>query len=259
MLRRATRYFKRELPQNTWNVYLRVQPPHGEFNDLTRHPGYRPHLGKFAPLSLGVSAEKVQRIEAIVAGLPDGEKTLDVFYAGPLYHSSVRASGFRQLEELGRRGFRVDASEGGLPFEEFVRRMCRAWLVWSPEGQGWDCYRHYEAAVAGSVPLMNYPSIRRHRPLSHGVHCVLYAVEGDDLCRQAELALGDRAALRRMAGAARTHVLAQPHRGKARALHRRGVAVRQALFPPRFDLSWRLFRTRTTNSDELRASYPIGP
>ena len=164
-------------------------------------------MAKFRPISLGITARKVRRIDEVIRALPPDEKTLDIFYAGPVYHSSVRTWGFRQLEELGRRGFRVDVSEGGLPFEEFVRRMHRAWLVWSPEGQGWDCYRHYEVGVAGSVPVINYPTIRRHRPLLDGVHCVLYAVEGDALCRQVERALGDHTALRRMAAAARAHVL----------------------------------------------------
>ena len=207
LLRLAACYFKRELPQNAWNVFLRVQPANGEFIDLTRDGRYVPHLHKFQPVSIGITSPKIRLIEQAVADLPDDEKDLDVFFAGPLTHSTVRTHGFRQLEELGRRGFRIDVSEGGLPFEEFVRRMRRSWLVWSPEGQGWDCYRHYEICVAGSVPLMNYPAIRRHRPLLDGQHCVFYAVEGDDLCRQVERSLADHEALRRMATAARAHVL----------------------------------------------------
>ncbi len=208
LLRLSTHYFKRELPQNIWNVYLRVQPRFGQFNDLTRDPDFLPHLRKFLPTSLGISAEKVRLIEAIAAGLPEAEKTLDVFYAGPVYASTVRQDGLRCLEALSRRGLRVEWFDGHLPFEEFVRKMRSAWLVWSPEGQGWDCYRHYEVCIAGSVPLMNYPTLRRHEPLVAGVHCIYYGVEDDDLCRQAERALADHGALRRMASAARTHVLA---------------------------------------------------
>ena len=209
LLRLSTCYFKRELPQNIWNVYMRAQPPHGEFNGLTRHPGYLPHLRKFQPVSIGISAEKIRLIEEALAGVPGDEKTLDVFYAGPVYASTVRQDGLRCLEELARRGYRVECFDGHLPFGEFVRKMRSAWLVWSPEGQGWDCYRHYEVCVAGSVPLMNFPGLRRHEPLLADVHCVYYAVEGDDLCRQAERALADHDALRRMALAARAHVLAR--------------------------------------------------
>ena len=207
LLRRCSYYFKRELPQNTWNVFLRVQPPHGEFNDLTFHPAYRLHLHKFAPVSLGITAEKIRRIEEVTGRMADEEKTIDVFYAGPVHHSTVRVAGLPWMHELQRRGYTVEVYEESLPFEDFVAKMRRSWLVWSPEGQGWDCYRHYEVCVAGSVPLINQAGTRRHQPLRPGRHCVQYAVEGDDLCRQAESALANRNALRDMAVAAREHVL----------------------------------------------------
>ncbi len=206
LLRRCRWYFKRELPQNVWNIYLRVQPRHGEFNDLTTHPAYTSQLHKFAPVSIGITVDKVRRIEAVASQMADEEKTIDVFFAGLAHRSTVRVDGLSQLQELSRRGYRVEVYEESLPFEEFVAKMRRAWLVWSPEGQGWDCYRHYEACVAGSVPLINQAGIRRHEPLLPGVHCVQYAVEGDDLCRQAEAALANRDALRAMAAAGREHV-----------------------------------------------------
>ena len=165
-------------------------------------------MEKFLPASLGITTSKIRLIEAAVAGIPDGEKTTDVFFAGAVYHSTVRQDGLRCLRALAQSGLRIECIEDQVPFEEFVRRMRRAWLVWSPEGQGWDCYRHYEACLAGSVPLMNYPLAQRYKPLLDGVHCILYAVEGDDLGRQIGRALADRTALRSMAVAARAHVLA---------------------------------------------------
>ena len=201
-------YFKRELPQNVWNVFMRVHPPHREFVLLSQDPRRRREICKFAPVSLGIPAVAVARIEEAIGHVP-GETTrdIDVFYAGTIDHSTVRVAGLAQLEKLRQRGYRVEVFTGRLPFEEFVRKMNRAWLVWSPEGGGWDCIRHWEVCAAGSVPLLNKPGVRRYQPLLPGVHCVEYDVEGDDLCEQVERALSDRPKLAGIAAQAREHML----------------------------------------------------
>jgi hypothetical protein len=208
LLKRCTRYFKRELPQNTWNTFLRVQPSHGEFNDLISNPRFVPLASRFAPIGLGVPLNRFRVIdEPSRRPLPDDEKLYDLFYAGTVRHSTVRQNGLEQLIELRARGWRIEIMTGHIAFEEYLEKIRRSWLAWSPEGQGWDCYRHYEACLAGSVPLINYPTIQRHQPLLDDVHCIFYPVEGDGLCRRAEAALADKPKLRRMSAAARAHVL----------------------------------------------------
>jgi hypothetical protein len=207
LLKRCTRYFKRELPQNTWNTFLRVQPSHGEFNDLIGDPRFVPWVGRFAPIGLGVPPNRFRVIdEPSRRPQPDDEKLYDLFYAGPVQHSTVRQHGFAQLAELRARGWLIEITTGHIAFEEYLEKIRRSWLAWSPEGQGWDCYRHYEVCLAGAVPLINYPTIQRHQPLLEDVHCFFYPVEGDGLCRRAEAALADKPKLRRMSAAARAHV-----------------------------------------------------
>ncbi len=208
LLQRCHRYFKRELPQNTWNTFLRVQPSHGEFIRLTQQARFRAWVERFAPIPLGLQPPRFRVItDPAHCPQPDDEKIYDVFYAGPLGHSTVRQTGFAQLLALQARGWRVEISTASLPFEEYLKRLRHSWLAWSPEGQGWDCYRHYEVCLAGAVPLMNYPTIRRYQPLLDGVHCFFYPIEGEGLSRRAEAALADPAKLRQMAAAARAHVL----------------------------------------------------
>ena len=119
----------------------------------------------------------------------------------------MRDRGLAELARLAVAGVTVDLATSRLPLEEYLARCARAWLTWSPEGLGWDCFRHYEAAACGSVPLINQPSILRHAPLLDGVHCFFYEIEGDGLQRTVRRALADKDALRRMAEAARAHVL----------------------------------------------------
>ena len=68
----------------------------------------------------------------------------------------------------------VDIADRRLSQTEYWKRMSQAWLTWSPEGLGWDCFRHYEAPLAGSIPVINSPTIVRYVPLIDGVHAFYY-------------------------------------------------------------------------------------
>jgi hypothetical protein len=202
-LDRCRAYFKRELPADHWKVFLRTGGRRLPWARFRESPRMQARVAKLRPLSLGLSPERV----ATIAACGPREKTVDVFFAGRLEGSStVRAAGLAQLEDLRRRGYRIDVALERVPPEEFYARCARAWLAWSPEGYGWDCFRHYEAPLCGTVPVMNYPTIHRHAPLEDGVHGFYYPVEGAGLARAVEEALADKAHLVRMAAAAREHV-----------------------------------------------------
>ena len=109
---------------------------------------------------------------------------------------------------MAAQGVSVDRSEKPLPPAEFYARCAAAWLVWSPEGLGWDCFRHYEAPACGSVPLINQPSIDRHQPLIGGEHAIYYDPEPGGLTRAVLAALADKPALARIAAAGQAHVAA---------------------------------------------------
>ncbi len=115
-----------------------------------------------------------------------------------------------------------------LAYAEYMQRMAQAWLVWSPEGFGWDCYRHYEAAFAGSVPVINRPANSRPRPYEDGVECFYYDPVGDDLERVLKLALEDKERLRAMAVRGREKVLANFTRAAIVASMEAEIARRQA-------------------------------
>ncbi len=205
-------YFKRELPSDNWLVFYATGHRSLPGRSFRRRTRFQRYVKKLRPLSIGAASP----FERADASLP--EKTSDVFFAGTLGSSSVRDKGFEQIVALRDRGLRVNIPEGRLPWDEFHRQCAAAWLVWSPGGFGWDCVRHYEAALCGSVAVINYPSIERHEPLLHGEHCFYYGVEGDQLTTTILAALADKPRLVRMGGAAREHALAH-HTFKAIARH----------------------------------------
>ena len=137
------------------------------------------------------------------------DKTADVFFAGRVYASStVRERGMQELKALQAEGYSIDAPDQPLSREEFLERCARAWIVWSPSGYGWQCFRTYEAALCGSVPLTNRPTIEQYRGLIAGEQALYYDVEAEGLSHAIRAALQDRERLTSISAAAREHVLA---------------------------------------------------
>ena len=203
----ATAYFKRELPSDHWQVFngtLHWRVPTQRFRSEARH---RERIAKLRPMSLGVPFPVIKR--AVPAPLPAAEKKVDVFFAGRVEGSStVRERGYQELLALRAEGVVIDVPEKPLALDEYLARCARAWMVWSPSGYGWQCFRTYEAGLCGTVPLVNRPTIEQHRPLVEGVHALYYDVEPGGLGRAVRAALQNRARLMTMAAAAREHVLA---------------------------------------------------
>jgi len=208
LLDRATLFFKRELPPDRWRVFLATlheKVPTPRFRRVERH---RRRIAKLRPISLGLPLGRDKM--AAAQPLPDADKTADVFFAGRVRDSStVRQDGLGELLALRERGIRVDIPQANLPLEEYLRRCASAWLTWSPEGYSYECFRTYEAAICGSVPVINRATVYRYRPLRHGEHCFYYDVEPGGLTQMVEAALSDRAKLTAMARAARDFVLTE--------------------------------------------------
>ena len=193
LLRASTLYFKRELPLD----------PNAVFAPKLRAEVANRLRQRLRPISLGLSAERVADAPCV---LPD--KAVDVFFAGSTRHAAaIRQAGISQLRALQAMGVRIDIADDPLPRREFLARCARAHLVWSPEGLGWDCFRHYEASLCGAVPVINAPTIVRYQPLEQGRHALYYDTGGDDLPRVIQQALRNRAQLVSMGQSAREHVL----------------------------------------------------
>jgi hypothetical protein len=203
LIDKARYYFKRELPVDRWQVFqytAHAGMPGARFRSDAKN---RKRIEKLRPITIGTAPGN-----PVVYEVPFPDKTMDVFVAMSTGgRTTVRTEGLRQLRALAHEGIAIDFAER-VGFSEYMERMAKAWLTWSPEGYGWDCFRHYEAPLAYSVPLMNSPTIIRYAPLVEGSHAFYY--QPDDptsLGRMIRAALADKARLREMAQRARRHVL----------------------------------------------------
>ncbi len=227
LFERVRYFFKRELPVDRWQVFQHSAHPGMPGSRFRRQPKFRRRINLLRPITLGCSPAG-----PIAADAPFPEKTSDVFAAVTLEGgTTVRNEGLKQLRALADAGLRIDLPTERLSPKEFQRRMAAAWLTWSPEGLGWQCFRHYEAPLAFSIPLINEPTIARYRPLIDGVHAFYYQPDDpESLGRVIRAALADQERLRAMAAAARSlvlanHVLPQP---LADALLRMGLGLEEA-------------------------------
>jgi glycosyl transferase family 1 len=135
------------------------------------------------------------------------EKDIDLFFAGAITNETRRKA-IDEARSLATRGFRVVIPDEPLPYHAFMQALSRSWLVLSPEGHGWDCYRHYEACLAGSIPIINSPRYQRRVYLQDGIHCFYYDADRDSLAERVIEILANKQRLAHMAEEGRRYVLA---------------------------------------------------
>ena len=202
-------FFKRELPQNPCNAFLYTTTKTECNGNVLHVPEFRRRVKKLRPISLGVDPDTCRQFATY-----NPPKKTDVFFAGDTTNRPNRIAGLKQLERLKQEGWVIEIAQSKMDRGEFLRRCAQAHIVWSPEGYGWDCNRHYEIALVGSVPLLQSPTIRRYAPLNDDEHALYYYVEGDHLAARIRQALSNRGRLVEMGQAARRHVL-QSHTNEA--------------------------------------------
>jgi hypothetical protein len=200
----ATRIYKRELPVDRWRL-LQLTPSTARDEASHRNDAQAERdLEKISPLPLGLPLDERRHLIPTIAAA----KRSDVFFAGQTAANSwLRRSAHHELEQLREKGVVVDVPPDRLDPVVFYRRCSEAWLTWSPQGYGWDCFRHYEAAVCRSVPIINYPIIERYNGLRDGEHCIFYDPRPGALTEAVIRSLEIKSRLTEMGGAARQHVL----------------------------------------------------
>lgn len=178
----SSKYFLRELPPRRLDLFPNQQEVTGVLPLVAPQTGLKIQVPvrteKLRPISLGICDENFEKC----AGLPRA-KTIDVLWAGKWNTNEARRRWVEELHQYAPRDWNIKTLEQIIPHDEY-RRLCgKSRLVLSPPGRGWDCYRHYEVAACGSVPLMTYPTIERDHPLEEGEQAFYFSPEPGGLAR----------------------------------------------------------------------------
>ena len=199
LLQAAEAYWFRELPIHPYHLLLNTSRRFRRYSNISKNPLMQ-EMSKLLPISLGVSDARQKLVKPAA-------KRHDIFFSGA-DTGPARAQAREILQRLKAGGqFQIYLPEATLSQQDFYQACAESYVVVSPSGWGWDCYRHYEAGLCASVPVMNYPTIRRYRPLIEGEHGFYYDLEGDGLERCLRKILADKARLVEMGQKARAHVL----------------------------------------------------
>ena len=83
-----------------------------------------------------------------------GEK-LDKIYIP--YHADTHPSRNKIIKNLCEYDF-VDVESIKLPFNEYLSKLNDYKYILSLRGSGWDCHRHYESLLVGSIPILDIDS-----------------------------------------------------------------------------------------------------
>jgi hypothetical protein len=208
-------FFKRELPTNPINAFLYTTDKTEDTGNLARIPYFRQNSQKFRPLSLGISDALFDELQAYKAPA----KEIDILFVGAVKNRPMRAIGAAVLEKLRGEGWNIVVSDKKLKAEEYYALVAKARISWSPEGFGFDCYRTYEVAALGSVPLLKTPPIIEYEPFTDGQNAIYYRHEAFDFEGTVRRALArPHAELEQMGERARQHIL-EHHTSTKRAAH----------------------------------------
>lgn len=148
ILKQVHCYFKREIPYNRFLLY------HAFRRKSAQTPETLALLDKVCGIPLGILDDKFEQLRRLRTQPQD----IDLFF-GSRISNTMRATALRLLQEhAANRGWNVVASTESRSFDEYCQLIAKSKLTISVEGDGWDCFRHYEAAALGSLPVINMPT-----------------------------------------------------------------------------------------------------
>lgn len=199
LLLAADTYWIRECPITPFSALINTSRRFRRLTNIDASP-LNAAMTKVRPMAQGLP--KVRMDQSVP--LP---KKHDIFFIGT-NSSPTRYQARKTLQRLAATGeFRIFCPETRLSFPEFLQACAESYLVVSPSGRGWECYRHYESAACASVPVMDYPDIRRYKPFLEGEHAFYYDLEDNGLEKCLRRALADKPRLVEMGLRARAHIM----------------------------------------------------
>jgi len=209
LLKAATLYFK-------LNLYFwprRSLMPLETFLGMRRVTAYTP---KLRPLTNGIPRRRIpdqarpmreRDIDLCVTGTIIPNRSADDIDPFPDFtFNPIRREIYERCSRLKDR-YKIFCIDGVVPKDEYQELLQRSKLMICTESFGCETFRHYEVAVSGAVPLINWPYAQNYMPLQPNLHAIYFSLIGDDFERTIADALSNPERLETIARQARAFTI----------------------------------------------------
>lgn len=121
---------------------------------------------RIRPIPIGIASQEwqhgsVENFNQVLKDSDDGPKAIDLYANFNLNTNySVRVEALRAIRDIqSDKRIRVEICTDTIPHIDYVMKLSQSRYVASPEGNGLDCHRTWEAAMMGAIPIVTKGSI----------------------------------------------------------------------------------------------------
>jgi len=142
------------------------------------------------PIRFGINVIMYNRLIPDV----DNRSMYDICYIMSSSNHDLRKKVKDKLSQLTSRYniFLHDSSSNGkISLLEYIKIVQSSKITLSISGLGWDCLRHYEVPVIGSVLFVNEPTIETGDFFKNGKECIMFKNDLSDFLPKIEFYLSD--------------------------------------------------------------------
>ncbi len=158
-------YFKREMPFDKFMCFRLFEEKLNKQQkiDLTQ---------KLRPIWISYDMESLSAFTDIDTLVPYEKRDIDISFFCNIHMSHNRIEILPLLDALGKKYNVVTTESGKFAKSEFYDHLKRTKIGISLEGRAWDCPKHYELMLCGTLLLVSRPTIELAIDLKDGENCV---------------------------------------------------------------------------------------
>ncbi|MBI1911467.1 MAG: glycosyltransferase family 1 protein [Deltaproteobacteria bacterium] len=174
LLSKSLIYFKRELPLDRFFTFRLFEAKLSKQQKV-------PLVEKILPLWLSYDLDSIAAFTNPDEIKPYNSRSVDISYLTNLYMSYNRLKLLPHLDNLEAKYKVVTTKQGKFDKKEFYGISKDSKISISLEGRGWDCAKHYELMICGSLMFITRPTMELAFNLIDGQNCVFVDSEFRDL------------------------------------------------------------------------------
>ena len=159
-------YFKREMPFDEFFCYRLFDIKFIDKQkriDLTQ---------KLKPIWISYDKESIDAFTDTDTFIPYEERDIDVAFFCNIHMSHNRVKILPILEALGKKYNVITTENSKFAKDEFYEKLKRCKIGISLDGRGWDCPKHYELMLCGTLLFIPRPPIQLAIDLKDGENCI---------------------------------------------------------------------------------------